>query len=60
MMRVIFITMLCSEVSILLDNIYRNIAIFVSPIKEQFLRKLVEVFYFHHAIGQLRLVTSRY
>ena len=39
-MRVIFITMLSSEVSILLDNIYRNIAIFVSPIKEQFLRIL--------------------
>lgn len=51
MMRVISITMLCSEVSILLDNIYRNIAIFVSPIKEQFLRKLVEVFYFITRLG---------
>ena len=53
MTRVIF-TILCFEVSILLDNIYRSISIFVSPIEEQFLRKLVEVFDLHHAIGQLR------
>lgn len=29
-------------------------------IQEQFLRKLVEVFDLHYAIGQLRVVTTRY
>ena len=59
MIRVIF-PMLCFEVSISVDNIYRNIAIFVSLIEEEFLRKLVEVFDLHHAIGQLQVVTLRY
>ena len=57
--RVIF-TLLCSAVSTSLDNIYINIAIFVLPIEEQFLRKLFKVFDLHHVIGQLRIVTSRY
>ena len=39
MIRVIF-TILCFEVSILLDNIYRSISIFVSPIEEQFCENL--------------------